>query len=103
VLPIAGRIIAAICPADVLRTRLVRWLFLSFLIAYNALLRGALVFRFRHACLAAMLATHVLVTFQIVFSWHLKLQLASRQLATVNGQARAAGPSPASLETALSG
>jgi len=36
---IAGRIVAPIFPADVLSARLVRWLFLSSLVANDALLR----------------------------------------------------------------
>jgi len=67
---ITRRVVAAIFPADVLSTRLVRRLFLSPFVANDALLRRAFILRPRHACLAAMLAAHVLPAFQIVFFWH---------------------------------
>jgi hypothetical protein len=74
---IARRVIAEICPADLLRARLVGWLFLSPLVADDALLSRVFVFRLWQPGLATMLATHILVTFQIIFSWHLKLRFAA--------------------------
>jgi hypothetical protein len=67
---IAKRIIAPIFPGNVLSTRFVRRLFLTLLVANDALLRRASVLRLRHACLAAMLAAHVPFAFQIVCSCH---------------------------------
>jgi len=71
---ITWRIIAAILPADMLSTCLVDRLFLSLFVTHDALLCRTPILGLRHACLAAMLATHVLSAFQIVFFRHLKLR-----------------------------
>jgi hypothetical protein len=58
----------------------VRRLFLSLLVANDALLRRVAVFRFRHAGLAAMLAAHVLLAFQIIFFWHVRTPVGATSL-----------------------
>jgi hypothetical protein len=73
---IARRIVAPIFPADVLSARLVRGLFLSPLVANDALLRRASVLRLRHARLTTMLAAHVLSAFQIVCFSHSRTPVA---------------------------
>jgi len=75
---IPRRIIAPIFPADMLGPLFVRRLFLSLLVANDALLRRAAVFRFWHAGLTAMLAAHVLLAFQIVFFWHVRTPVGGR-------------------------
>jgi hypothetical protein len=71
-LRIAGRVIAPIFPADMLRPGLVCWLLLPFLISHNALLRPASIGLW-HTGLSTVLAAHVLPTYQIICFRHLDL------------------------------
>ncbi|HTG06537.1 MAG TPA: hypothetical protein VK635_21105 [Bradyrhizobium sp.] len=76
----ARRVATPVLPADLLRARFVARLFLSALVAHDALIiaPGWTRFGFRHALLAAMFAALILRTLQIVFFRHRDQILFSR-------------------------
>lgn len=67
---VSRRVISPVFSADVLGSLLVRGLLLAPLILNNALLSRTAVLRPWHSGLAAVLPTHVLLAFEVVFFWH---------------------------------
>jgi hypothetical protein len=78
-----------------LRARFVARLFLSALVAHDALIiaSGWMRFGFRHALLAAMFAAPILRTCQIVFLWHRSQTLSSFADETALNFSRSSGAS----------
>jgi hypothetical protein len=71
---VARRIAALVLSTDLLSAFLVAWLFLSKLIANDALIAG----RLRHSLLPAVLSAPILLAFEIIFLRHLRNPPASR-------------------------